>query len=115
MTIAYQWTIQALDCIPQEDGRTNVVVTAHWSLSATDGTYTSSAYGTQSFNYDSGETFIPYDNLTQNEVVLWVQQGMGTDVVNALQESLNKQIQNQINPPIVTPPLPWAPQGETNV
>lgn len=115
MTITYQWTIQALDCVPQEDSRTNVVVTAHWSLSATDGTYTSSAYGTQSFNYDSGEAFIPYDSLTQNEVVLWVQQGMGADAVNALQESLNKQIQNQINPPIVTPPLPWAPQGETNV
>jgi hypothetical protein len=34
---------------------------------------------------------------------------MGIDAVTALQENLDNQIENQINPPIVTPPLPWAP------
>jgi hypothetical protein len=108
MTTTYQWNIQLLDCIPQEDGKTDVVVTAHWSVSATDGTYTSSAYGTQSFTYDAGKAFIPYPDLTQDEVIAWVQSGMGIDAVTALQESLDKQIEAQINPPIVTPPLPWA-------
>jgi hypothetical protein len=108
MTTTYQWTIQALDCVPQEDGKTDVVVTAHWSVSATDGTYMSSAYGTQSFTYEAGKAFIPYPDLTQYEVIGWVQAGMGIDAVTALQESLDKQIEAQINPPIVTPPLPWA-------
>jgi hypothetical protein len=127
MTTTYQWTIQAMDCVPQEDGHTDVVVTAHWSVLATssegksfkdnDGNsytipYTSSAYGTQSFTYDSGKAFIPYDSLTQDEVVGWVQAGMGIDAVTALQENLDKQIENQINPPIVTPPLPWAQPAE---
>jgi hypothetical protein len=103
----YQWNIQALDCVPQEDGKTDVVVTAHWTVSATDGTYTSSAYGTQSFTYDASKAFIPYADLTLSEVVAWVQAAMGVDAVTALQESLDKQIQDQINPPIVTPPLPW--------
>jgi hypothetical protein len=103
----YQWNIQALDCVPQEDGKTDVVVTAHWTVSATDGTYTSSAYGTQSFTYDASKAFIPYADLTLSEVVAWVQAAMGVDAVTALQENLDKQIQNQINPPIVTPPLPW--------
>jgi hypothetical protein len=103
----YQWNIQALDCVPQEDGKTDVVVTAHWTVSATDGTYTSSAYGTQSFTYDAGKAFIPYADLTLSEVVAWVQAAMGVDAVTALQENLDKQIENQINPPIVTPPLPW--------
>ena len=103
----YQWNIQALDCVPQEDGKTDVVVTDHWTVSATDGTYTSSAYGTQSFTYDASKTFIPYVDLTLSEVVAWVQAAMGVDAVTALQENLDKQIENQINPPIVTPPLPW--------
>ena len=103
----YQWNIQALDCVPQEDGKTDVVVTAHWTVSATDGTYTSSAYGTQSFTYDASKAFIPYADLTLSEVVGWVQDAMGVDAVTALQENLDKQIENQINPPIVTPPLPW--------
>ena len=103
----YQWNIQALDCVPQEDGKTDVVVTAHWTVSATDGTYTSSAYGTQSFTYDDSKAFIPYADLTLSEVVGWVQAAMGVDAVTDLQENLDKQIQNQINPPIVTSPLPW--------
>jgi uncharacterized lipoprotein YmbA len=108
MTTTYKWIIQAMDCVPQEDGHTDVVVTAHWVVTATDGAYTSNAYGTQSFTYDASKAFTPYASLTQAEVVGWVQAGMGIDAVTALQESLDQQIANQINPPIVTPPLPWA-------
>ena len=108
MTTTYQWTIQAMDCVPQEDGYTDVVVVAHWNVSATDGTYTSSVYGTQSFTLQQGGSFTPYADLTQDQVVGWVQAGMGIDAVTALQQNLDTQIENQINPPIVTPPLPWA-------
>ena len=108
MATTYNWTIQAMDCVPQEDEHTDVVVTAHWNVSATDGTYTSSVYGTQSFTYDSGKAFIPYDILTEPEVIAWVQGAMGAEGVASLEANLNTQIENQINPPIVTPPLPWA-------
>lgn len=108
MATTYNWTIQAMDCVPQEDGHTDVVVVAHWNVSATDGTYTSSAYGTQSFTYDPVSTFTPYNQLTQEQVVGWVQDGMGAEGVASLEANLNTQIENQINPPIVTPPLPWA-------
>jgi hypothetical protein len=33
---------------------------------------------------------------------------MGIDAVTKLQESLDQQIADQIDPPIVTPALPWA-------
>jgi hypothetical protein len=108
MTTTYQWTIQAMDCVPQEDGHTDVVVVAHWNVSATDGTYTSSIYGTQSFTLQQGGSFTPYADLTQDQVVGWVQAGMGIDAVTALQQNLDNQLANQVNPPIVTPPLPWA-------
>jgi hypothetical protein len=108
MATTYNWTIQAMDCVPQEDGHTDVVVVAHWNVSATDGTYTSSAYGTQSFTYDAGKAFIPYASLTQAEVVTWVQDSMGAESVASLEANLDTQIANQINPPIVTPPLPWV-------
>jgi hypothetical protein len=109
MATTYNWTIQAMDCIPQEDGHTDVVVVAHWSVLATDGTYNANVYGTQSFAYDASKTFIPYESLTQTEVVGWVQAAMGIDAVTALQESLDQQIEAQINPTIVNPPLPWVP------
>ena len=109
MTTTYQWAISTLDCVPQEDGKTGVVVTAHWNVSATDGTYTSSIYGTQNFTLQQGGSFTPYADLTQDQVVGWVQASMGVDAVTKLQENLDAQIAAQINPPIVTPPLPWVP------
>jgi hypothetical protein len=109
MATTYNWTIQAMDCVPQEDGHIDVVVTAHWNVSATDGTYTSSVYGTQSFIYNPETSFTPYADLTQEQVVGWVQDSMGAEGVASLQANLDTQIENQINPPIVTPPLPWVP------
>ena len=108
MATTYNWTISAMDCVPQEDGHTDVVVVAHWNVSATDGTYNANVYNTQSFTYDSSKTFIPYSSLTQEEVIGWVQDAMGPDGVASLQANLDSQIANQINPPIVTPPLPWV-------
>ena len=112
MTTTYNWAIQAMDCVPQEDGLTDVVVTAHWNVSATDGTYTSSVYGTQSFTLQQGGSFTPYPDLTQDQVVGWVQDAMGPEGVASVQTNLDTQIENQINPPIVTPPLPWATVAE---
>jgi hypothetical protein len=108
MATTYNWTISAMDCVPQEDGHTDVVVTAHWNVSATDGTYTASVYGTQSFTYNPETSFTPYADLTQEQVVGWVQDAMGAESVASLEANLDTQIENQINPPIVTPPLPWA-------
>jgi hypothetical protein len=113
MAITYNWTIQAMDCVPQEDGHTDVVVVAHWNVSASDGTYTSSVYGTQSFTYNPESSFTPYEDLTQEQVVGWVQEAMGEEQVASLEANLDQQIANQINPPIVTPPLPWAPAPVT--
>ena len=113
MTTTYQWDIQALDCVPQEDGHTDVVVVAHWIVNATDGTYTASVYGTQSFTYTPENPFTPYEDLTEEQVVGWVQDAMGPEGVASLEANLDTQIENQINPPIVTPPLPWAPAPVT--
>lgn len=104
----YNWTIAQLECKPQEEGKTDVVVTAHWNVSATDGTHTTGAYGSQSFTLTEGADFTPFEELTETQVVGWVQEAMGIDAVTTLQESLDKQIDALANPPIVTPPLPWS-------
>lgn len=108
MATTYNWTISSMDCVPQEDGKSDVVVTAYWNLSATDGTYNANSYGSQSFTLQQGGSFTPYADLTQNQVIGWVQAGLGVDKVTAIQENLDTQIANQVNPPIVTLPLPWA-------
>lgn len=107
MSITNTWSVVQMDCYPQADGETDVVFTAHWTLTATDGTYTGSVYGSQAVTVDPAAPFTPYADLTEEQVVGWVQDAMGAEQVAAYEDNVAGQIANQINPPVVTPDLPW--------
>ena len=107
MSTTFTWSVTALNCYPQADGQTDVVFTVHWTLSGTDGTYNGSVYSTCSVPAPEG-TFTPYDQLTQDQVLGWIwANGVDKDSAEA---AVQQQIDNQINPPVVTPPLPWVTQ-----
>ena len=108
MAITNTWVINALDCYPEADGETDVVFTVHWSLNATDGTYNGSVYGTVGVTLDPDAPFTPYADLTEAQVVGWVQAALGDEQVAAYEANVAGQIADQINPPVVTPPLPWS-------
>lgn len=96
-----------MDCYPEYDGYQDVVFTAHWTVTETASGYTGSVYGSQTLELDSSESFTPYDDLTQEQVIGWVQSSIGAEQVAEIEANVNQQIQNQINPPVVNPPLPW--------
>jgi hypothetical protein len=99
------WIIEAMDCKPQEGDLTDVVITAHWRCNGTDGTYNATVYGTCSFS-QPGDPFTPFDQLTEQQVLGWCwASGVDKDATEA---NIDTQIANQVNPPIVTPPLPWS-------
>jgi hypothetical protein len=84
------------------------VFTVHWRRQATDGTYTADIYGAQSVTLDPEAPFTPYEDLTFDQVVGWLEDAMGEETLAAQVAALDQQIENQINPPVVSPPLPWA-------
>ena len=104
-----QWYINAMDCKPQDGDLTDFVVVVHWTRNAketiNDVEYFASVYGTQSFSSTDVTDFIPYDQLTYEIVCGWLD---STIDVAALDLNLDQQIENQVNPPIVTPPLPFT-------
>ena len=100
------WTVTAMDCYPQEDNLTDVVFNVHWTCSGVDGEYNGSVYSTCSVPLSGEGTFTPYSQLTQSQVLGWIWAN-GVDQT-ATEAAVNQQIANQINPPVVTPPLPWA-------
>ena len=104
------WNVSQLDCLPQEDGQTDVVIVAHWQCNGTQvdngTTYNGSVYSTSSFTYTPGEPFTPYADLTQDQVLGWIwASGVDKDATEA---AVQQQINNAINPPIISPQLPWA-------
>jgi hypothetical protein len=106
--ITNTWNIVALNCKPDVNGMLDYVVTSHWTLTATDGTYTGSVYGTASFEVDPERTdYKPYDQLTLEEVIAWTKASLGEEQVASLEFNVLSQIEAQINPSIVSPALPW--------
>jgi hypothetical protein len=96
----YTWTIVNMDRLTAD----GFVVTVHYNVSATDGTYHASTYGTVGYTEQPGETYVPYADLTQEMVVGWVKTSLGEATVEA---SLQSQIDAQINP-VQESGMPWS-------
>ena len=101
------WIIERLLVKPTEGDKTDVVITADWRCNGTDGTYSGTCYGSSSFAPPS-DNFTPYDQLTQDQVLGWCFAN-GVDQ-SAIEANVTQQIADQVNPPVVAPPLPWAAQ-----
>jgi len=109
MAITNTWGIVQLDAYPEKDGLTDVVFTVHWNLTGDDGEgHTGYAYGSVGVTLDPETPYTPFAELTKDQVVGWVQKALGAEQVASLEASVASQIELQINPTVVTPPLPWA-------
>jgi hypothetical protein len=108
MALEIKWVVEQMSCYPEKDGETDVVFTVHWRVNGSDGPYYGTNYGTQGMTYEAGNPFTPYEDLTQDQVIGWVKDAMGEERVVEIESNVAKQIENQKNPPVVSPPLPWA-------
>ena len=112
--ITINWIIERLLVKPTEGSLTDVVITADWRCNGTETTgsgdteqtYTGTCYGSCSFAPPT-EGFTPYEDLTQDQVLGWCYAN-GVDKT-AIEANVTAQIADQINPPVIAPPLPWVP------
>jgi hypothetical protein len=105
--ITLSWIIERLLVKPTEGSLTDVVITADWRCNGTQDQYSGTCYGSCSFQPPS-DNFTPYEDLTQEQVLGWCYAN-GVDKT-AIEANVTQQINDQINPPVVTLPLPWAAQ-----
>jgi hypothetical protein len=98
----FTWAIANLER-ETDDG---FVFTAHYTVNANDGTYTSGAYG--SIGFERPDNLIPYNQLQEDTVIGWVKEALGGDekvaeIEGALQSQLNEQ-----HEPTKAAGVPWA-------
>jgi hypothetical protein len=103
MTI--NWIIERLLVRKVEGTYSDVVITADWRCNGSQDNYGGTCYGSASFAPPNG-SFTPYDQLTEAQVLNWCfSNGVNKTAIEA---NVTAQIENQINPPVVTLPLPWV-------
>ena len=104
----FSWIISQLDTAPKDGKLHDVVKTIHWRYQGTEvvgeKTYTAEVYSSYECPQPSDKDFTAYPDLTEADVVSWLEDGLD---VPSLQANINSQIENQKNPPIVNLGLPW--------
>jgi len=101
-----QWIIEDNSFIvaPQKNGLSKVVVTINYRRIATDGELTAEYAGALGFPTPSADNFIIFDNLTQEIVEKWLNEGTNLEEIDA---DLDAQIEQKKNNPIVILGKPW--------
>jgi hypothetical protein len=95
----FTWNVVQMDRLTSD----GFVTTVHYNVSAVDGDYTASTYGTVGYTQED-KSYIPFANLTKETVIGWVKDSLGKDTV---EQSLAAQI-DALKNPVQESGLPWA-------
>jgi hypothetical protein len=95
----YDWNVVQTDYNTSD----KFITTVHYNVSAVDGEFTASTYGTVGYTQED-KSYIPFANLTKETVIGWVKDSLGQETVET---ALAAQIEAQKNP-VQESGLPWS-------
>jgi len=104
MSTTTTWNIASLD----RETADGYIFTAHYTVNATDETYSACAYG--SIGFERPDTLVPFADLTEETVVGWVKAKLdeeNEDTVSNVEASLQAQLDEQASPTKASG-LPWS-------
>ncbi len=100
------WIVEWMQTTPTSANPSEAVLQVGWRCNGTEDNFSGSVYSTCTLPAADPASFIPYADLTQDQVLDWVWAN-GVDKVET-EAAVQQQIDRQINPPVIQPPLPWA-------
>lgn len=99
------WNCRTVDVYVNEQGHQDVVYNVHWRVTGTSdqldpegNPYTDDIIGTQTISTEDITDFIPFEDLTNEQIVAWTQATMGADQVSQIETNLENSIEAKINP-----------------
>ena len=105
MAIAYTWNCKTVDTYPTKDDKADVIFNVHWRLSGVDDTEDKNvgdSYGVVSLDTEDLSTFTAFADITEEDVIGWVEAALGEEQVASLKASIDAQIAEKITPTVVT-------------
>ena len=113
MAINYSWQIIGLQVYPTKDEKENVIFQVDYNYKGVNSENEQYQYvmsGGVAIDEPS-DSFIEFDNLDEVTVISWIENKLPVDSYN---KEIEKQINNQINPPTVSKKAPWEVQENTD-
>ena len=99
------WIIEWMQTTPTSANPSEAVLQVGWRCNGTEDNFSGSVYSTCTLPAADPASFVPYADLTQDQVLGWI----WANGVNqaATEAAVAQQIEMQKNPPTIQPPLPW--------
>jgi len=123
--VTYNWNCRTVDAYVEQNEEADVVYNVHWIVTGTSDEvdpnspnrfYQATSIGTQTLEAGPSSEFIPFEQVTNEEVVAWTQTAMGEEQVANIEAGIASQIESLIHPTTVTltvgepvPPEPIPP------
>jgi hypothetical protein len=111
MSVNYSWSITSLNCVEQENTLENVVKSIDWKLVASDThnekVIDSYVVGNTSVSNPDEINFINFSNLTQEQIVTWVEQTIPAEELEIYRNYLAGKLDLQRVVETVSLPFPW--------
>lgn len=105
MSTTYTWSIKNLTCIAQHEGHDNVVDAVFYECTGTTESDSFTFTGISRVPFRAGN-FIPFDQLTEQQVMSWLTaSGVDRAVVEA---SVQRELDRKKIPPMVMKSPPWT-------
>ena len=98
MANTYDWKITQMEAKIKDGELENVIFRIWWELVASDGEVKPTYALTMDqllVEYKEGDPFIPYSDLTKEDVVGWIEASLDVD---AIKSKLDQEIYNKKNP-----------------
>jgi hypothetical protein len=105
----YNWNCKTVDAYPQDGEYVDLVYNVHWivtgissELDPQGAAYNVTNIGTQALDVSDVTDFIPFEDLTNEQVIAWTKSAMGEEQVASIEASIQSQIDSLITPTTVT-------------
>ena len=101
-----EWQINTAEYLVASGDRSNVITTVHWRVTKTVGEHSAGSYGSAGLEAP-GDTFIAWADVTEANVLAWVQAELGEEMIASMEASLDAQIAEQTTPTTGSG-VPWS-------
>lgn len=106
--VTYSWQFDALDVYLTYQTVNNAVYSMHWRRNADDGSgHTATSYGVQPCGPIDPNNFTPFNNLTLNQVVGWLEAQISAEDLAGIDADLLRIINEKAAPTTAGLAPPW--------
>lgn len=110
MSVTFTWSVQPHGLrVKEVNGNADTVVSVDFKITATDGAHIVDMPNTVELKPVAGAPFIPFTQLTEQQVIEWVKAAMPADRIARFERMLEQRLEARKNPPVVAVPkmAPW--------